>query len=221
MECEAIDLGLISYQDGYRLQKELHKKRRLGQIPDTLLVLEHAAVITLGRNTHPENILVSSEYLKEKSIETFEIDRGGDVTIHLPGQIVAYPIFDLKNFSRDIHLFIFNLEDVIINFLSKYKIKGQRLERLRGVWAGDGKIGFIGVGISNWISYHGLCINISCDLNLFSLILPCGIKEAEVTSLEKILKNEVSFPQIKASLFSSFRDVFNLNYIHEFMPNCA
>ncbi|MBU1925202.1 MAG: lipoyl(octanoyl) transferase LipB, partial [Candidatus Omnitrophica bacterium] len=183
MNCEIYDLGLTGYQDALHIQRQLHRYKCFCQIYDFLLVLEHPAVITLGRNADLNNVLVDAEFLKRHNVEIVESDRGGDVTFHLPGQLIAYPIFDLKERGKNIKLFLHGLEEVIIRFLSFFNIGAQRVQGMRGVWAGNKKIGSIGIGISKWVSYHGLSINVNCDLGLLSWIKPCGLEAVDFTSL--------------------------------------
>ncbi|MCP4649436.1 MAG: lipoyl(octanoyl) transferase LipB [PVC group bacterium] len=214
MDCEIIDLGCMDYGEALDLQKKLHKQRQLDQRPDTLLLLEHPAVITYGRVADEEkNIRVDTEYLAQKNIQTVETDRGGDVTIHMPGQLIAYPIFDLKQYGRDIHKFVRALEAVMLQFLVGYGlVSGRRVKNSPGVWLGDKKIGFVGIGISKWISFHGISININCDLSFFAMICSCGIENLQITSLEQMLGKEMSMLAAKDYLSEAFKNIFNLQY---------
>ncbi|NIQ17896.1 MAG: lipoyl(octanoyl) transferase LipB, partial [Candidatus Aenigmarchaeota archaeon] len=184
--CRILDLGLVSYDKAYYLQKRLREFRREGRIDDVLLLLEHAPVVTVGRRGRRENILVSEESLQSRGIRVFEIDRGGDVTLHCPGQLVGYPIFDLRIHGKNIHRYLRNIEEVIIRSLKFYGIEGQRIENHTGVWVGEKKIAFIGIGIKGWITFHGFSININPDLSYFSLIKPCGWESKTVTSISEI-----------------------------------
>ncbi|MFH2137196.1 MAG: lipoyl(octanoyl) transferase LipB [Candidatus Omnitrophota bacterium] len=210
MDCKIIGLGIVDVKEAFTLQKYLHSEVCLNKSSNSLILLEHFPVITLGRNASKGNILVSEDYLKRKGINIIDIDRGGDVTMHMPGQLVAYPIFNLNECGKDVHLFVRNLEEVIIRFLGTCNIKGMRVKGLPGVWVGGKKIGFIGIGISKWISFHGISINIDCELELFSLINPCGIQKQQVTSVSAILGRGVSVSQAKIQLAESFEDVFCL-----------
>ncbi len=215
MDCKIFDLGCLDYEDSFCLQKQLHKERQQDLQPAALLILEHPPVITFGRSADKKNILAGADYLKKKNIKVIGVDRGGDVTIHMPGQLVAYPIFDLRLLGKDIHLFIRTLEQVMLEFLSIYRIKGQRVKDFIGAWVSDRKIGFVGIGISKWISFHGLSININCDLEFFSLIRPCGIPDKSVTSLAQLVESNISYIQAKRNFLAVFKRVFDLNYIEQ------
>ncbi len=191
-KCDVFSLGLIAYQKAWDLQKELVGKRAKKEINDTLLLVEHPHIFTIGRSGSRNNILVSDERLKEKGVSVCKVDRGGDITYHGPGQIVGYPILDLNEHGRDVHLMLRNLEEVIIRFLSDYGVEACRIPEYTGVWVGQEKIAAIGIGVRRWISFHGFCLNVNPEMNYFSLINPCGIKGKGVTSLEKLQVNECS-----------------------------
>jgi lipoate-protein ligase B len=165
-------------------------------------------VITLGRSGSKENILFSKGFLNKKKVTVQEIERGGDAIMHCPGQLVGYPIMDLKNFGRDLHLYLRNLEEVLIKTLGDYGIKGIRKDGYTGVWIEDTKIGFIGVAVQHWITYHGFAFNVAPDLEYFSLINPCGMKNGKVTSLSKLLKREVKIEEVIDCLIPNFNKVF-------------
>ncbi|RKY33581.1 MAG: lipoyl(octanoyl) transferase [Candidatus Omnitrophota bacterium] len=209
MNFEIIDLGITDYEQSLLLQKQFQQKRQTGIIRDTLLLMEYAPVITLGRSADYAHILAHPEYLKQKKIKIIKASRGGEVTIHLPGQIVAYPIFDLRIWGKDIHLFIRKLEQVMLEYLSIYKIFGQTIKGFSGAWVNDQKIGFIGISISRWVSCYGLSLNVNCNLDFFSLIVPCGIKDKKITSVENILGKKVPFAQAKINFCQAFKNVFN------------
>ncbi|MBU4304673.1 MAG: lipoyl(octanoyl) transferase LipB [Candidatus Omnitrophica bacterium] len=211
-DCDLLYLSTIDYGRALLVQKELHKKRCTGDIPDTLIFCEHPTVITLGRRAARENILVSEEYLRCHNIPVISTDRGGDVTLHAPGQIVAYPIFDLKRIGKDIRLFLRKLEEVMLSFLYEYGIYGQRVDGRTGVWIEDRKIGFIGIAISKWVSYHGISVNVNADLNFFRLIYPCGIKDKLVTSLCCEPGRKVSVQEAGNKLACAFATVFDLAF---------
>jgi lipoyl(octanoyl) transferase len=190
-------LGLISYGDALELQAELVKQRRAGEIPDTLLLLEHSHVITLGSGSHDENVLVSPEERAARGIELFETGRGGDVTYHGPGQLVGYPIFDLKPDRQDLHRYLRDIEEALIGVLSDFGIAGSRKEGLTGVWAGDGKLAAI-----------GFALNVTTDLSFFGTIVPCGIRDHGVGSLSTVLGRPVTMAQAEASAVRWFERVF-------------
>ena len=182
--------------------------RTSGAIEDTLLLLEHPHTYTLGKTADRTNIIGSEEYLEKNGISVFEIDRGGDITYHGPGQIVGYPIIDLNKWKPDTHLYLRNLEEVIIKVLAEYGIESGRKPEYTGVWVGESKIAAIGIRVSRWVTMHGFAFNINTDLELFNGIIPCGIKDKEVTSLSRLLKREINIDEVKQKL----RDQFVLHF---------
>lgn len=174
-----------------------------------MILCEHPPTITLGRLAKQENILVSPEYLAQNGIQFFNIDRGGEVTYHGPGQLVAYPIFNLANHAKDLKKFLNNLEEVVIDFLLYFGIKGERRPGFTGAWVGNKKIASIGIGVKKWVAYHGIAININNDLRPFNFIRPCGL-QVEMISLQQLCKAEVNLEKAKAILRHSFEKVFNL-----------
>ena len=180
-----VRLGITEYGAALRLQEELSQARRQGARPDTLVLLEHAPVITLGRGAHPENVLATREQLAGRGIDLHEIGRGGDVTYHGPGQLVVYPILDLKPDRCDVRRYITDLEETMIGIAAEYGVAARRIEGLRGVFAGNDKLGAVGVRISQWITMHGFALNVSTDLDPFQLIVPCGLRDHGVTSLSR------------------------------------
>jgi len=209
-KCRVLYLGLVSYEKAYDLQRKLHKFRREGRIDDVLILLEHEPVVTMGRGGKRDNILVSDEFLQSKGIRVFEIDRGGDVTLHCPGQLVGYPILDLKIYGKNIHKYLRNLEEVIIRSLKVSGIYAQRIENHTGVWVGEKKIASIGIGIKGWVTFHGFSLNINSDLSYFSLIRPCGFESRMVTSMSEILGRVVKPKDFRQQLIGQFGKVFNL-----------
>ena len=182
--------------------------RTSGAIEDTLLLLEHPHTYTLGKTADRANLIGSQEYLEKNGVSVFEIDRGGDITYHGPGQIVGYPIIDLNKWKPDTHLYLRNLEEVIIKVLAEYGIESGRKPEYTGVWVGESKIAAIGIRVSRWVTMHGFAFNINTDLELFNGIIPCGIKDKEVTSLSRLLKREININEVKQKL----RDHFVLNF---------
>ena len=202
-------LGLITYGDALALQAELVKQRRAGEIPDTLLLLEHPHVITLGSGSHDENVLVSPEERAERGIELFDTGRGGDVTYHGPGQLVGYPIFDLKPDRQDLHRYLRDIEEALIGVLSDFGLAGGRKDGLTGVWVDDRKPAAIGVRVSSgWITSHGFALNVTTDLSFFGTIIPCGIRDHGVGSLSTELGRNVSMAEAEASAVRWFERVF-------------
>jgi lipoyl(octanoyl) transferase len=180
-------LGRVEYDDGLAMQKLLVLARAQGLVPDTLLLLEHPRVITLGRGARTSNILWPRETLIERGFEVFETDRGGDVTYHGPGQIVGYPILDLKPDRKDVRKYVGSVEELMIRAAAEYGIRAERVQGRTGVWTAAGKLGAIGVHISRWITSHGFAFNVRTDLSDFSAIVPCGIGDAGVASLQTLL----------------------------------
>lgn len=203
-----IDAGIIDYQEAWDLQKKILELRYQNKIPDVLLLLEHPNTYTLGKVTDKNNLLSDPDFLKENKISVYEIDRGGDITFHGPGQIVGYPIINLVNWKRDAHEYLRGLEEVIIRTCDEFGLKSQRNPKYTGVWIDDRKIAAIGIKISRWITMHGFAFNVNTDLSLFNGIIPCGIKEKSVTSLSKELNVEVEIKIVKEKLLNNFKQFF-------------
>jgi lipoyl(octanoyl) transferase len=207
-------LGRIDYQAGLDLQKELVEERRAGRIGDTLLLLEHPPVITLGVKTRlgPTNIVASADQLEAEGVAVFETGRGGDVTYHGPGQLVGYPIFDLRPDRQDVHRYVRDLEEVLIRGVKTFGIDGGRVAGLTGVWVGppgrEDKLAAIGVRISRWITSHGFALNVGTDLSHFDLIVPCGITDRGVTSLERLVGRSVPMHDVEDAVIHAFTEVF-------------
>jgi len=207
------DLGFIDYKEAWDLQKEIFSKRVSCEVEDYLLLLEHPNTYTLGKTAHKENLIGSEEYLNQNQISVYEIDRGGDITYHGPGQIVGYPIIDLNNWFKDTHKYLRALEEVIIKTCSEYGLNCERNPKHTGVWIGDRKIAAIGIKVSRWITMHGFAFNVNTDLNLFNGIIPCGIQDKSVTSLREELDKEIDIQKIKEKLLKNFYDVFNYSKV--------
>jgi len=206
--CNVLDTGLKDYMEAYNLQKELLVKRIKNEIPDTLILTEHTPTFTIGRKGGRENLLVNEEVLEKNGIKVYEIDRGGDITYHGPGQIVGYPIMNLSEWNKDIHLYLRSLEEVIIRFLSHFKITAGRINNYTGVWVGDCKIAAIGIGVSKWTTFHGFCININPNKKHFSMITPCGIRDKSVTSLDELTGETTDIEYAKQVLVTEFGNCF-------------
>ena len=199
-----LDLGLSDYNDTWKLQKKLQSKRILGEIEDHLLLVEHPPVFTLGKNASKQHIINNSE-----DVSIIQTDRGGNITFHGPGQLVCYPILDLNHYKRSITWYMRELEQLIIDVLGEYGIKASRKKGLTGTWVKDKKIAALGVRISRWVTMHGFSLNINPDLNFYKNIIPCGIKEYGVTSMAKIMGNEVpAMDEIKAKMTKHFTKNF-------------
>lgn len=213
------DLKNIEYGHAWKYQQELFAEalslKEKGEQPENyLLFCEHPHVITIGKHGKHENLLFQENFLKEKGVSLFQIDRGGDITYHGPGQLVGYPIFDLESYDIGLRQYIFNLEEIIIRFLASYNIKAERLEGAAGVWidttvpARTRKIAAIGVRSSRFVTMHGFAFNINTDLSYFSLINPCGFIDKGVTSLEKELGHKVDMEEVKSKMKKLFEEVF-------------
>ena len=204
-------LGLVPYGDALDLQKSLVEDRRAGRIPDTLLLLEHPHVITLGVKLAEarSHVVATAEALAARGVEVVEAGRGGDVTYHGPGQLVAYPILDLKPDRQDVHRYVRDLEAAMIGLCAAYGVAADRIAGLSGAWVGDRKIGAIGVRISRWVTSHGLAFNVSLDLSCFDLIVPCGIADKGVTSLSVELGRLVSVDEVADDFVQAFAAVFD------------
>ena len=208
-------LGIIDYQNAYKKQKELVEQIIQGQRESTILFCEHPAVITLGKRSKEENLYINRQELKEKHlIQVYEIDRGGDVTIHSPGQLIIYPIIDLKQWKKDIHLYLYQLEQVSIDLFKHFDIFTERKRNKTGVWYQHKKITSIGIGIRRWVSYHGIGININTDLKKFRYINPCGLN-AEMTSLQEIKQNRIEMEEIIKKVIVEIENNFEWKMIED------
>jgi len=203
---EVRDLGRLGYLPAWELQRKLAEERKQALIPDQLLLVEHPHVVTLGRNGHEENLLVSRSRLEQLGIEYIETNRGGDITYHGPGQIVGYPVLDLKEWKRDVVGYVRALEEVVIRALRRYGIEGGREAGATGVWTAAGKICAIGVHLSRWVTTHGFALNLETDLNYFGYIVPCGLTKP-VTSMQA-LGVKASRAEVSAALVAEFKSVF-------------
>ena len=203
-------LGVVPYADALELQRELVERRKAGEIPDQLLLLEHPPVITLGVKTRHDrsHVVATAQTLEDEGVEVFESGRGGDVTYHGPGQLVGYPILDLRPDRCDVHRYVRDLEDVLIRTAAAFGIAAGRVPGLTGAWVGDEKLAAIGVRIARWITSHGFALNVSTNLSHFGLIVPCGISDKGVTSLEKLLARPVPMVDVEAAVIEAFYGVF-------------
>lgn len=203
-----IDLGLCDYGIALQKQRELWQKRLHGKIPNTLIFVEHQPVFTIGKHGKKENLLIPESLLKEKNIQLYRIERGGDITFHGPGQLVGYPIFMLKNPLISIKHFIHNIEQCLCRVLDIFGIKACVRHPYIGIWVENKKIASIGIAVSKHVTYHGFALNVSTDLAYFRYINPCGIKNIEMTSMEKILQQPISMKVIKEKIIAEFKKIF-------------
>jgi len=200
------DLGLINYQETWALQKETVAAVLEGA-PLTVLLCEHPLVLTLGRLAKEEYILVDENELQKRKADVVKIDRGGEVTLHAPGQLVIYPIVDLNQYGRDLKAYLENLEHVIIDLLADFGILATSIEGRRGVWVKERKIASIGIGVRKWVSFHGLAINVNTDLREFQMIKPCGL-DVHMTSIQEILGYPVDLKEVKNKFIQHFEKIF-------------
>ena len=211
MTIEVRRLGTIDYQAALDLQAQLVERRKQGLIPDQLLLLEHPPVITLGVRTRNDrsHVLESEAALAAKGVGLFETGRGGDVTYHGPGQLVGYPIVDLKPDRCDVHRYVRDLEEVLIRAVDAFGVRAGRIEGLTGIWVGDQKLAAIGVRISRWVTSHGFALNVNTDLSHFGLIVPCGITDKGVTSLERLLGHALPMDEVAETVARQFAALFS------------
>jgi lipoyl(octanoyl) transferase len=206
-------LGTVPYAEGVDLQRRLVEQRKADAIPDQLLLLEHPAVITLGVKTRDDrsHIVASPAKLKEEGVEVVETGRGGDVTYHGPGQLVGYPIIDLRPDRCDVHRYVRDLEEMLIRAVSRFGVTAARMPGLTGVWVGDEKLAAIGVRIARWITSHGFALNVTTNLGHFDFIVPCGIADKGVTSLGHLTKFPVTVEVVVPAVTDAFAEVFDRN----------
>lgn len=204
----AFRLGRVGYADALALQERLVEARKQERIGDTLLLLEHPKVITLGRGAKRHNLLLGEAALRERGYELFETGRGGDVTYHGPGQLVAYPIVDLKPDRVDVRRYVSDLEETMIRVCADYGLGAERADKLNGAWIEDRKVGAVGVRISRWVTMHGFALNVSTELAAFGAIVPCGIGDRGVTSLERELARTVPLREVEQRAAQHLADVF-------------
>jgi lipoyl(octanoyl) transferase len=206
---------MTDYKEAWDLQRLIFNQVVSGESLDTFILLEHPNTYTLGKIADKKNLIGSSKYLGENNISVYEIDRGGDITYHGPGQIVGYPIINLENWKKDTHKYLRALEEVIILTCKNYGLDAIRNPKYTGVWIGDKKIAAIGIKISRWVTMHGFAFNVNTDLSLYNGIVPCGIKDKEVTSLQKGLNREINISEVKVALLENFKLVFNYESVKE------
>jgi lipoate-protein ligase B len=216
-ELWVVNLGTVPYEEALELQRALARDRISGAIPeDVLLLLEHPPVVTLGRATKARNMISSPEFLASKGVELFEVERGGDVTFHGPGQLVGYPIIDLKRHRLDLHWYLRQVEQALIDTLAAYSIPAERNVGFTGVWTKGRKIASIGVHARDWVTWHGFALNVTTDLSYFDLIIPCGIDGVTMTSIEREIDvRDSQLPQATVETAAelaakAFGNLFNL-----------
>ena len=206
--CLVYNLDMVDYYEGLLLQERLLNSRKSGAISDVLLLLQHPSVFTIGHSGIVENIIVPKEILVEEGLPVFHTNRGGDITYHGPGQLVGYPILNLRENHLSVREYVWNLEEVIIRTLADFGISGQRVSRQRGVWVREDKVCAFGLRISGKVSLHGFALNVSTNLKYFTYIIPCGTTGMSVTSVSKLLGHEVAIGEIQGNLLRHFSQVF-------------
>ncbi|MDQ3674383.1 MAG: lipoyl(octanoyl) transferase LipB [Gemmatimonadota bacterium] len=207
-----VSLGSVSYAEALELQRALARDRLSGAIPqDVLLLVEHPPVITLGRSSKDNHLLASPEFLATKGVELFEVERGGDVTFHGPGQLVGYPIMDLKRHKRDLHWYLRQLEQALIGVLDTFGIAGEQSKGQTGVWTGGRKIASIGVHARDWVTWHGFALNVTTDLSFFDLIVPCGLSGVVMTSMARELGTDPGAEEVRRIVAETFAAAFELS----------
>ena len=203
-----IDLGLMDYEKAWDLQRQLWSRRVEGELPDVLLILEHPHVITVGRRGNRIHLKASPEILEAMKIPVFHVERGGDITYHGPGQMVVYPILDLKDYGYRLIRYVDQLEEVILHVLGDFGIEGEKDSRNRGIWAKGNKIASIGVAIKRWVSFHGIALNYETDLKYFDLIDPCGLVGEKMTSMAEIIGEKISRKELTERIIFHFKEIF-------------
>ena len=204
IEVQILDLGKKPFKEVWNYQKKMQLKRMNRDIDDVLILVEHDPVYTLGKNANPDHLLQS----RDRSIDVFNIERGGDITFHGPGQLVGYPILDLSNYKKSVSWYMRSLEQLTIDVLNEFKISANRVEGLTGVWVGDEKIAAQGVRLTKWITIHGFSINVNTDLSFYDGIIPCGIFNHGVTSMEEILNRTQKMEKVKSLVIDKFNQIF-------------
>ena len=208
---DVVCLGRRKYDEVWEKQKELVDQRRFEAVPDTLILVEHDPVYTLGKNSNEDHLLQS----RDKNVPVYQIERGGDVTFHGPGQLVGYPLLALHHHRLSVSWYMRTLEEILIQTLGQFGIEARSREGLTGVWVREEKIAALGVRLSRWISMHGFALNVNTDLKFFDGIIPCGIFEYDVTSMSQILGKEVSLVEVEETLITVFRLLFSFQECEE------
>ncbi len=208
-----LNAGLLDYQQAWDLQKQLHQQRVKSEIGDTLIMTEHPHTYTLGKTAREAHLVAEESALQKQGVNVYRIDRGGDITYHGPGQIVGYPILDLHDHYLDMHRYLRELEQVIIDLLSDYGIQAGREEGLTGVWVDGAKVAAIGVKVTRWVTMHGFALNVNTDLSYFSNIIPCGIVDKPVTSMQQLVGKQMNFADVVERVISHFSNIFRIEFI--------
>ena len=212
-EIQHWEMGIVPYEEAHELQHLLMNAKKNGVKEDYLITLEHPHTYTIGSSGSEDNLLVNSEYLKTRGIALQHIGRGGDITYHGPGQLVAYPILDLNHFQKDLHKYLRDLEEVLMLTVKQFGITAERKNGLTGIWVNDEKLASIGIRMSKWITMHGSALNVATDLSLFDNIIPCGIRDKKVTSMSKILGYAIDIEDVTPVYVNSFSNLFGIERV--------
>lgn len=205
-----VDLGRTGYEEAYKAQRDLVKRRILGEVGDSCILVEHPPVFTIGRSGGIRESILKKDEIERSKIKILPVDRGGGITFHGPGQVVVYPVVDLKIRGRDLHRYMRDLEGLVINFFGEYSVKGERAAGKTGVWAGGRKLAFIGVAATNWVTYHGVSVNLDVDLEFFSMITPCGLKGVRIGNLSDVARRPIDMSGAKLKVLRHFSEVFGV-----------
>ena len=215
----SVDLGSVPFETALKIQHQLMNDKKNGMEEDYLLTVEHPHTYTIGVTGSLENLLVDEEYLNSNGIKLQHIRRGGDITYHGPGQLVAYPILNLNNYYKDLHRYLRDLEEVLISTVKYFGIVAERKNRLTGIWVGDEKLASIGIKMSKWITMHGTALNVSTDLSYFDNIISCGVRDKSVTSMSKILGKSLVVDEVSPVYVKSFSKVFGSDIVKNLRDN--
>lgn len=205
-----VDLGREDYKIVWDVQKKIHQKRVCNEVDDTFLLVEHNPVVTMGKSGKDQHLLLPQKLLQEKGIAYYEIERGGDVTFHGPGQLIGYPIMNVKEGLAGIRPYIERLEETIIAALADFAIAATTKDKMIGVWTEAGKICSIGVAVKRWVSFHGFALNVNTDLSYFDLIVPCGLQNVKMTSMQELKQQHIQLDRVKKSVIRNFGKVFGV-----------
>jgi len=208
-------MGTVPYATAVEWQKVAAQRRIDGDPADALIVLQHTPVVTMGRVADPKNVLASRETLVGRGIDLVEANRGGDVTYHGPGQLVAYPILNLDRYRKNIGWYLRRLEETLIGVLDHFGIAGGRIDKLTGVWVDGGKVAAIGIAIRRWVTFHGVALNVAPNMDHFKLITPCGITDRSVVSMRDILGRDVTVDEVASQFVTRFADVFEIRTVRQ------
>ncbi len=219
VSARVIQAGQLDYQVAWDFQRKIHQERVAGRCPDTLVLTEHPHTYTIGKSGDGSNLVTDENELKQQGITVYRIDRGGDITYHGPGQIIGYPILDLHDYYLDIHRFLRELEEVIILTLADYGITAGRVKGLTGVWVENAKVAAIGIKVSRWVTMHGFAFNLNTDLKYFGHIVPCGITDRPVTSMQLLLGRKLDISEVSEKLVDNFGKVFGIRFQEQRLTN--